>query len=183
MARIVRDWRVDLVLSYPDLFHAPDGAPKGAAGWPSVDDGWRDLLQRACVRIRKAVQADGGTFRFTEIKSKYGALRLYWTGELSPAACDQVEDAVDLAEARSHSTCEICGDLGRLYGNGWLTTRCATHAEGRPAVEVGEGFENLHVEHRFVGGQTITRFRMYDRDRDGFVDVDVDPSSVGTREA
>jgi hypothetical protein len=42
-----------------------------------------------------------------------------------------VEEATDLAEARSASSCEICGEPGRLYGPGWLTTRCTLHAEGR----------------------------------------------------
>jgi hypothetical protein len=40
-----------------------------------------------------------------------------------------VEEAINLAEARSAVTCEICGESDRLYGPGWLTTRCAQHAD------------------------------------------------------
>ncbi|GAA0005951.1 hypothetical protein [Bradyrhizobium diazoefficiens] len=32
------DWRLELVMAYPDLFH-PVGDPPGAEGWPSVGDG------------------------------------------------------------------------------------------------------------------------------------------------
>lgn len=134
MAGNVRDWQTDLVASYPDIFH-PVGDPPACLGWPEVGDGWRDLLERACARIRAAVLASGGTFHATQIKEKYGTLRFYWDGALSPTADAQVEEAIDLAEARSACTCEICGEEGRLHGPGWLTTRCAAHAEGRRPVE------------------------------------------------
>lgn len=61
MADRDRDWRADLVTAYPDLFH-PVGDPPHAQGWPWVDEGWEDLLMRACWRIRAAVRADGGSF-------------------------------------------------------------------------------------------------------------------------
>ena len=92
-------------------------------------------------------------------------------GRLPPAATALVEEAIDLAEARSATTCEICGGQGRLYGGGWLTTRCAAHAEDRPAVQVDEGFENLYVDHRLVGGRWLPRYRFYDRDADRFVEA------------
>lgn len=71
VADLFKDWRVRLIESYPDLFH-PSGNPPSAQGWPCVGDGWRDLLERACVRIRAAIQADSGSFRATQIKEKYG---------------------------------------------------------------------------------------------------------------
>lgn len=164
-------WRATLVESYPDLFH-PTGDPLAAEGWPAVDDGWRELLERACARIRAAVRADGGTFKFSQVKEKYGSARLCWSGRLSPTATALVEEAIDLAEARSATTCEICGEPGRLFGGGWLTTRCPVHAEGRPAVQVDEGFENLYVDHRLVRGRWLTRYRFHDRDADRFVEAE-----------
>jgi hypothetical protein len=86
MAGIVWNWRVELIEAYPDLFRPPAGAPEGAEGSPECGEGWRDLLDRACVRIRRAVHADGGSFRFTQIKEKYGTARLYWGGSLSPGS-------------------------------------------------------------------------------------------------
>ncbi|WFT94400.1 hypothetical protein QA633_40130 [Bradyrhizobium barranii] len=175
----VQDWRVELVRTYADLFH-PFGDPPRAEGWPCVGDGWRDLLERACKRIRAAVEADGGTFHATQIKEKYGSLRFYWHGSLSPEADAKVEEAVDLAEARSACTCEVCGEEGRLRGDAWLTTRCALHAEGRPAVAVRPGLENVQIEERYVGDRRVIRYRRYDREHDRFVDVD--PTSLGIEE-
>ncbi|MCA6116718.1 hypothetical protein J6524_17690 [Bradyrhizobium sp. WSM 1738] len=55
---------------------------------------------------------------------------------MSLDANGQVEEAIDLAEARSACTCEVCGEVGVLRGGGWLTTRCYRYAEGRPPAEV-----------------------------------------------
>jgi hypothetical protein len=164
------DWRRKLVESYADVFH-PVGDPLAAPGWPAVDDGWRDLLERACARILAAVRLGGGTLRITQVKEKYGCLRVYWEGSLVPETAARVEEAIDLAEARSATTCEICGEPGALRAGGWLTTRCDAHAEGRPAVPVEEGFENLHVDRRIVGGCVTVRFRIYDRAGDRFVEA------------
>lgn len=179
MTSVVHDWRLELVESYPDLFH-PVGDPPACVGWPEVCDGWRDLLERACARIRAAVLASGGTFHATQIKEKYGTLRFYWDGALSPAADAQVEEAIDLAEARSACTCEICGEEGRLHGPGWLTTRCAAHAEGRRPVEIKPGLENIHVVQRIVGKRREVTCRRYDRATASFIDVD--PGSLGLEE-
>ncbi|QOG19145.1 hypothetical protein [Bradyrhizobium sp. SEMIA] len=172
MPGVVQDWRVELVETYPDLFH-PVGDPATAQGWPEVGDGWRDLLERACVRIRAAVQADGGAFQATQIKEKYGTLRFYWQGALSPDAYVKVEEVIDLAEARSACTCEICGESGRLHDSGWLVTRCATCAGERRLVEIRLGFENVRIEERYIADRRIVRCRRYDRDFDSFVDVDL----------
>jgi hypothetical protein len=164
------DWRQALVESYADLFH-PSGDPLAAPGWPAVNDGWRDLLERACLRIRAAIADGGGPFRIVQIQEKYGTVRIHWRGELAPDAAARVEEAVDLAEARSAATCEVCGKTGVLRAGGWLATRCAAHAEGRPAIEIDEGFENLHIERRLVGGRVVVRHRFYDRGGDRFVEV------------
>jgi hypothetical protein len=164
------NWRRDLVTAYADLF-GPSGDPEGVPGSPNVGDGWEDLLRRACARILAAVVLTGGTFRATQIKEKYGPLRFYWTGDLSAKAAAAVEEAIDLAEARSATTCEVCGEPGVLRGGPWLTTRCDAHAEGRPAIATRSGEEAQAVQ-RVVGGKRHVRHRRYDRDRDMFVDVD-----------
>jgi hypothetical protein len=171
MADRTRDWRSDLVTAYSDLFDPTAGDPPTARGWPWVSDGWSDLLESACVRIRAAVRADGGTFHATQIKEKYGTLRFYWEGTLSPEADARVEEAIDLAEARSAVTCEICGEPGLLHGPGWFTTRCAQHAEGRRPVKAEPG-DDIHVIERVVGKRRNVLHRRYDRESDSFVAVD-----------
>jgi hypothetical protein len=149
-------------------------------GYAECGDGWRDLLERCCVRIEAAL-AEGDRFIAEDIKSKYGTLRFYFGGHLSDAAKDRVEEAIELAEARSACTCETCGEPGRLYDRGgWLATACREHARGEP-VPVEAGRENLRIVGRLVEGRLrIASCRRYDRDADTFVDVD--PATVGTEE-
>lgn len=169
-ARLHPDWRQSLVESYIEIFQ-PVGSPRGAPGFPAIDEGWRDLLERACARIRAAVRLHGGSIRVTQISEKYGTLRFCWEGSLSPEAAARVEEAIDLAEARSTTTCEVCGDPGVLRAGDWLTTRCDAHAEGRPPVEVEEGSDDLHVEQRLVDGSWRSSYRIYDRAGDRFVEA------------
>lgn len=180
MADQARNWRADLVTAYADLFDPAPGDPPWAQGWPCVGDGWRDLLERACARIRTAIDTHGGSFRACQVKEKYGTLRFYFDGALPPAAEALVEDAIDLADARSACTCEICGEAGSLYGPGWLTTRCAQHAEGRRPEEVKPLLRNVHIQTRIVGNRRVVRCRRYVRETDSFVDAD--PASLGLGE-
>jgi hypothetical protein len=177
MVGVVRNWRVDLIEAHPDLFQPPAGGAEGAEGSPECGEGWQGLLDRLCVRIGSAL-SEGDRFQFTQIKEKYGTLRAYWTGRLSELTRLLVEEAIDLAEARSGCTCEICGAHGRLYDRGgWLATTCPEHARGEP-VPVRPGHENLHVVRGVVEGRVrIVSCRRYDRDADAFVDVE--PGSLG----
>lgn len=180
MSGVVGNWRVELIEAHSGLFQPPANFPGAAQGSPECSEGWRDLLDRMCVRIRTAVQADGGAFKFSQIKEKYGTLRVYWDGTLSPDADAQVEEAIALAEARSAVTCEVCGEEGLLRSGAWLTTRCEAHSEGRPAVEHRSGLENIHVVRHSVDGRRFVTCRRYDRQNDVFVDVD--PASLGIME-
>jgi hypothetical protein len=180
MASVVRNWRGELIEAHRDLFQPPADTPLAAQGAPECGEGWHDLLARMRVRIRAAIQADRGAFKFSQIKEKYGTLRVYWDGKLSPETSSQVEEAIALAEAASACSCEVCGEPGRLHGNGWVTTRCAAHATGRPAIEVRPGFENIHVVRYVAGDESRISCRRYDRDTDSFTDVD--PSSLGIEE-
>lgn len=176
-----RTWREDLIQAYPDIFHPTADNPGVAQASPECGEGWRDLLERACVRIRAAVQAGGGSFKATQIKEKFGTLRFYWDGPLSPEAAARVDDAIDLAEARSACTCETCGAPGRLFADrGWLATACDLHAVGKP-VPVRPGRDNLLVVSGMKDGKLrVVSCRRYDRETDSFTDVD--PSELGIEE-
>lgn len=181
MARALRDWRVDLVESHPDLFGAPSGSPQSAEGLPECEEGWWPILETACIRIRKAKKFGYGSFRFSQIRQKKGILRIYWTGRLSSRADAKVRTAIERAEARSGCTCEICGREGRLFRNGGLLmTRCDAHTNAFP-VEIKPGLENMHIVQTVVEGRLSCECRRYDRGTDVFIDVD--PAVFGIGEA
>jgi len=174
------DWRIELLQAHPRLFHGSIDRPYAAEGYPNCEEGWRDLLERACARIEAAL-VEGGAFRALQIKEKFGTLRFYWDGDMSDAAKAKVEEAIALAVARSACTCEICGAEGRLYNRGgWLATACPQHARGE-AVSIKPGFENLRIVRRTVEGSVrIISCQRYDRPADAFVDMD--PESLGIEE-
>lgn len=64
----------------------------------------------------------------TQVKEKYGTLRFYYNG-----GDDMVDGMVRMAESMSGVTCEKCGDVAKLRGNGWLYTACDNH------TDVGDG--------------------------------------------
>lgn len=181
MTGMERNWRIALVRAYPDLFR-PAGDPVAMQVLSYVGDGWCDLLERARARIRTAIRADGATFTATQMKEKYGTLRFYWDRTLSPMAASRAAEAVDLAEARSAYTCEVCEEVGQLYGNGWLTTRCIAHAGELSPVEVLPGLENTHIAEWTARDRGVIRCRRrYDHETDSFIEVD--PTALGIEEA
>jgi hypothetical protein len=98
---------------------------------------------------------------------------------LPPEAAAKVQEAIDLAEARSYCTCEICGAEGRLHDDGgWYTTRCDRHAAGEP-IEPKPGEPDLHIQYSMVAGKMrVIRCRRYDRERDEFVDAPLPPGET-----
>ncbi|MBR0780748.1 hypothetical protein [Bradyrhizobium iriomotense] len=179
MAYGAPNWRVELVEAHLDLFQAPLGNPTAAEGFPECEEGWWHILDTVCIRIRAAKKAGHGSFRFAQIKQKRGTLRIYWTGRLSSRADDGVRVAIELAEARSACTCEVCGSEARLVRNGGLLmTRCEAHTNAT-AVVVAPGLENMHIVQSVVEGRLSCECRRYDRGSDTFVDVD--PALLGIR--
>jgi hypothetical protein len=173
MTAIVTDWRTELIKAHRGLFYSPAGTP-AARGCISCGDGWRDLLERAFAKI-EAIVDDGGSFGALQIKEKDGTLRLYWRCVLSDKNEAKINEAIDLASARSACTCSECGEEARLYRSGSdLLTRCAVHAVGR-LVDIKPGLENVHIVHRTVqDGTRIVTCSRYDRATHAFVDVPPD---------
>jgi hypothetical protein len=163
------DWRDTLVSKHRRLFEDEKG---NCSGYPTTGDGWRQLIERAVNRIAGAVGE--GSLTISQIKAKYGTLRLYHSpaADLDDMAQGSVEEAIALAEARSACTCEVCGGEGRLFERGdWLATACDRHSVGQPA-QVPAGWENVHIVRKFEAGRPrIIACRRYMRATDTFEDV------------
>ncbi len=160
-------WRDKLMLPYSRFF--------SPSGTPSVGEGWADILETALRRIAAVMSNEqtSAVFRIVQTKEKFGMIRIYYEARsLSSAATKSIKEAIELAEARSACTCEICGKEGRLYdGSGWQTTRCHSHADGDP-VSAGPYQANVQIAiTSHAGGVRIDSCRRYDRKRDVFVDA------------
>jgi hypothetical protein len=169
MKHSVHDWRIGLMQAHARLFDPIPGEEERWFGYPNCKDGWQDIVERLCTRIENALRA-GETFEFIRIKQKFGVARIYWQGDVSDETRTKIGEAINLAVARSASTCEICGAAGRLYSNrDWLATACAEHAAGDP-VPVRPGFENVRLLRRKPGAPDMYHAQ-YDRETDSLTEV------------
>jgi hypothetical protein len=83
-------------------------------------DGWHGILRAACKEITgHGEQECYRPFQFVQIKEKFGTLRLYHDG--GDSYCKGV---IDMAEAMSAMTCELCGAPGKTNDIGWMSTLC-----------------------------------------------------------
>ncbi|KAJ7740224.1 hypothetical protein DFH07DRAFT_68751 [Mycena maculata] len=83
-------------------------------------DGWEPILRRLCVDLQHEKD-----LAFTQVKEKYGGLRVYTTWSTK-----QLEKRLEAAEAESFETCETCGKDGQMRttransGDGWMFVAC-----------------------------------------------------------
>ena len=96
---------------YRDCFCSPHQSNM-AFGF-ECGDGWFDIIYKLSEQLEEE-----GVFA-TQVKEKYGTLRFY-----VGYASDRAFDMIDEAEAQTETTCELCGERGRLRGRGWVVTRC-----------------------------------------------------------
>ncbi|MEI9923449.1 MAG: hypothetical protein WDN50_07915 [Bradyrhizobium sp.] len=173
-------WQAALIARYPHLFNQELYGRVIAPGYPTTGDGWQDLVRRAVERIAAAVSEAPGSLRITQIKEKFGTLRLYtWAGTGFTDVMDvAVNEAIELAEARSACTCEKCGSPGRLFkSGGWYLTACDEHGKGEPVRERPR-LENLRLTRRVIDGKRVVSARRYIRETDSFVEIDPYPFNL-----
>ena len=113
-----------LITKYPRLFkdvNAP--MTETCICWGvETGDGWYDLIDQACQKI---TEVDPNAY-FTQIKEKYGTLRMYLVGN------DAAQDAAEYAESQSSRICEKCSSTEDVTtSGGWLQTLCKNCREKR----------------------------------------------------
>jgi hypothetical protein len=87
----------------------------------SVGPGWADLIS-AIVAV-----AGPPLPHFSQIKEKYGTLRAYYDGSITPRA----DALITAAEYLSAAICEDCGRPGRSRDRSWIATLCDEHMRAR----------------------------------------------------
>lgn len=94
-------------------------------------DGWFQLLYDLSEKIEPLIQKyidDNPEEEYHpcagQVKEKFGTLRFYMT-----SYADDIEDLITEAETLSGTTCEQCGEPGRLRGEHWVYTACDEHTQ------------------------------------------------------
>lgn len=96
----------ELKAAYPDLYSNVH------CGF-SVGDGWGDLLRDLSAKL-----APLGA-RAAQVKEKFGGLRFYLHSET-----DEMSALIEVAEKKSYTICEQCGQPGERRQGGWIRTLC-----------------------------------------------------------
>jgi len=120
----MNDWKKELETEYTDLF-------RYCRGGISVGDGWRHIIKGLCVMMTEdshvvrssADEEISDTVSFTQIKEKFGTLRIYTLN-----ASEAQHSFVSFAEEMSRHVCEECGKPGKIRSGGWIRTLCDEHA-------------------------------------------------------
>lgn len=152
---------------YPVFFRDKDKSPQETCMCWGVefDNGWYKIFDDLCaylsrlseheilLRLKDEFKDEGKhgyiyvkqpSISFTQVKEKYGTMRVYWMGngienydELKDKLhdiddiekqvkryYDRIEQAIDFTEFLSSKICEECAAPGKVYTNGWYMTRC-----------------------------------------------------------
>lgn len=80
-------------------------------------DGWFDLIWELSEKLEQFDELEA-----FQVKEKFGGLRFY-TNYYFEEAEKHIEEAMN----KSMKTCEVCGKPGKLYSDGWCSTRCKEH--------------------------------------------------------
>jgi len=121
-----------LMLQWPEIFYYRYGGRKEYAIklWGiQCDLGWCALLSRFLVELDAEARRLGvPPPRISQIKEKLGSLRIrFVTPKRQADIPTELRALVLKYGAESMTTCEVCGDRGRLNQSGYRTTRCEAH--------------------------------------------------------
>lgn len=95
------------------------------------EDGWLSLIEDTLSKLQEKynvlIPDFKESFYVSQIKQKYGMLRIY----LAPGSFQsaEIQGILHRAEVESATTCELCGNPGMLwFKKGTYATRCSLHS-------------------------------------------------------
>lgn len=112
-----------LLTKHPKILSFDESVSESAQRDIECCDGWFLLLDNLCSEIQDHVdQYVVPQVRLTQIKEKFGELRIYYSG-----GDKHIGELIDTAQSASKLTCESCGSLGQRERtrHGWIKTLCS----------------------------------------------------------
>jgi hypothetical protein len=92
-------------------------------------DGWFDLLDSCLSEIKKKIN-NKYNFYITQIKEKFGTLRIYYSSSGSMEDEEDITKILLKYEIKSCKVCELCGKKAKLRRiHSWVYTLCEEHYE------------------------------------------------------
>lgn len=94
-------------------------------------NGWYYLIKNLLIDIEGMAEKNPDNFagfQVAQIKEKFGGLRFYFHGYISPLTDNFQDDVlfrrITKAEEDSYKICEVCGEPGQLRRMPWMKTLC-----------------------------------------------------------
>ena len=114
-----------------------------------LPDGWHKLFYLLCKHLRKHLEKVNllDKFYFTQIKEKYGTMRVYTS--CLPASVDHM---IDLYECYSKYVCQNCGNTAKYCTTGWIAHLCEN------CIKDDRDFAN------FINYNNVATFECYNKD-------------------
>ena len=146
-------WRKGMIEQYPYLIPrnvfsgkvSEDYDYSYIVGEYCLPKGWFDLFLQMCEDIREPLERSGhlNDFMFTQVKEKYGSMRLYNNG-----ATSEVNEILDKYEFLSTQVCSECGKPATKMTVGYICPYCDDCVE-----KCGEDIEladpvDIHTEYK-----------------------------------
>ncbi|WP_313612659.1 hypothetical protein [Rhizobium sp.] len=133
-------------------------------------EGWIAILAALFDALEAELPA-GIDLRVTQIKEKFGGLRVYRQAE--PTMPDQLQwriyRLIALAEARSFHVCEHCGRPARLWERqGFFVTACDRHADEHGGEHRGRPARPIDLHPCYERFEDVKLWYCYDFERDDF---------------
>ena len=121
-----KELEMSLVTKYPLMFRDYGGDPYETCMNRGMEhgNGWFEILSTLCENIEKELQNHQELrekFKFTQVKEKFGRLRVYFDG-----ANEIIWNLAYKSEEDSGIVCEQCGTRDNVSANetGWIRTLC-----------------------------------------------------------
>ena len=151
--KLTVEQRKELIEKYPYLMprNSFTGKPVEDYDYSFIEgeydlpEGWLELFLQCCEDIYEPLAMDGDleTFRFAQVKEKYGSMRLYTNG-----ATREVHDILDKYEVLSQQVYSVCGIPATVMTYGWICPYCAEHVRG--TMENVDDAELIEIKTSYV---------------------------------
>lgn len=148
-----RQWRKAMIEKYPYLQPrnvftdkiSEDYDYTYIIGEYGLPEGWFELFLQMCEDIREPLIKSNylDKFRFTQIKEKYGSMRVYTSGTIR-----EVNDIIAKYEFLSQQACCICGKPATTRTYGWICPYCFDHI--KDSDERLEDCEVIDIKTSFI---------------------------------
>ena len=112
-------------------------------GVDELPEGWQRLFLLYCKHMRKELILHEflDKFRFSQIKEKYGEMRLYNNGVPKDSVCSDLEY---IYMHLSTYVCQDCGKPAKYESRGWIAQECEEH-KTQDSVKKGNRSYNVTI--------------------------------------